>query len=150
MTVLPTDYQNFIAVSKYSRWLDDKERRETWEETVDRYIDNVVKRVIYDTEVIGKLRHAIINLDVMPSMRALMTAGPALDRDNTCMYNCAYLPVNYIEAFDEAMFILLCSTGVGFSVERQYVNQLPDIPESFKLVGKTYLIEDSSLESSIT
>lgn len=126
---LPTDYQSFIATSRYAKWIDSENRRENWEETITRYIDNVVKRKITNEEVIEKLKNAILNLEIMPSMRALMTAGLALDRDNTAGYNCAYLPIDDIKSFDEAMFILLCGTGVGFSVERQYIAKLPDIPD---------------------
>ena len=128
---LPTDYQTFIATSRYARWLDNKGRRENWSETVDRYINNVVgKKVPEDTA--DELRMAIMDLSVMPSMRALMTAGLALDRDNTAGYNCSYLPVDDPKSFDEAMFILLCGTGVGFSVERQFVTKLPEVPELFE------------------
>ena len=125
---LPTDYQSFIHTSRYARWLDKEQRRETWAETVDRYIDNIVAPVLDDdTTMINKLRESILSLQVMPSMRALMTAG--ITRDNTCFYNCSYSPVDDIKVFDEAMFILLCGTGFGFSVERQYVQKLPEIPE---------------------
>lgn len=140
---LPTEYQNFIAISRYARWLPEKKRRETWEETVDRYIDNVVKPKLKEENTVLELRKAILNLEVMPSMRALMTAGPAMDRDNTCAYNCSYLPVDHPFAFDEAMFILLCGTGVGFSVERQYVSQLPVVPETLTNSESTVEVEDS-------
>ena len=127
--ILPTDYQAFIHTSRYARWLEEENRRETWPETVDRYITNVVSPVIQDKTIIQELEESILNLSVMPSMRALMTAGEALRRDNTAGYNCSYLPVDDPKAFDEAMYILLCGTGVGFSVERQYVQKLPEIPE---------------------
>ena len=127
--ILPTDYQAFIHTSRYARWLEEENRRETWPETVDRYITNVVSPVIQDKSIIQELEESILNLSVMPSMRALMTAGEALRRDNTAGYNCSYLPVDDPKAFDEAMYILLCGTGVGFSVERQYVQKLPEIPE---------------------
>lgn len=123
------DYQKFIAISRYARWLDKEQRRETWPETVKRYVDNVIRPKVKSTEVADQIESAIANLRVMPSMRAMMTAGNALERDNTCGYNCAYLPVDDPKSFDEAMFILLCGTGVGFSVERQYVQKLPEIPE---------------------
>jgi ribonucleoside-triphosphate reductase (thioredoxin) len=130
---LPTDYQTFIATSRYARWLEDKKRRENWGETVSRYMENVVAKVTRDEIVLNDLEQAILNLEVMPSMRSVMTAGPAADRDNTCMYNCSYLPVDDVKSFDEAMFILLCGTGVGFSVERQYISKLPEVPvELFK------------------
>jgi ribonucleoside-triphosphate reductase (thioredoxin) len=127
---LPTDYQTFIATSRYARWLDKQKRRENWGETVSRYMENVVAKVTRDEIVLDDLEQAILNLEVMPSMRSVMTAGPAADRDNTCMYNCSYLPVDDVKSFDEAMFILLCGTGVGFSVERQYVTKLPEVPDA--------------------
>ncbi len=127
---LPTDYQAFIHTSRYARWLDDEGRRETWAETVQRYMDNVVDKHVISQEYI-EIKEAILNLEVMPSMRALMTAGPALERDNTAGYNCSYLPVDDPKSFDEAMFILLCGTGVGFSVERQFVSKLPEVPELY-------------------
>ena len=130
--LLPTDYQTFIATSRYARWLDKEGRRENWGETVSRYMDNVVRPVVGDNTYIDKLEEAILNLSVMPSMRSLMTAGPAASRDNTCMYNCSYLPVDDLKAFDEAMFILLCGTGVGFSVERQFISKLPEVPQLFE------------------
>jgi len=130
--LLPTDYQTFIATSRYARWLDKEGRRENWGETVSRYMDNVVRPVVGDNTYIDQLEEAILNLSVMPSMRSLMTAGPAASRDNTCMYNCSYLPVDDLKAFDEAMFILLCGTGVGFSVERQFISKLPEVPQLFE------------------
>ena len=130
---LPTDYQNFIATSRYERWKEDEGRRETWEETVTRYVDFIWSRTNVDNimpdSTRTKIWKAIYNLEVMPSMRALMTAGKALDRDNTAGYNCSYLPVDDVKSFDEAMYILLCGTGVGFSVERNYINKLPEIPD---------------------
>ena len=127
---LPTDYQTFIAKSRYAKYFDGK-GREDWSETVERYMDNVVRPKIGDDSYVNSIRDAILNLEVMPSMRAMMTAGPALERDNTAGYNCSYLPVDDPKSFDEAMFILLCGTGVGFSVERQYISKLPEIPELF-------------------
>ena len=150
---LPTDYQNFIATSRYARWLDDEQRRETWQETVDRYINYIThKEETMDTlrESTGmwstmknELRDAIARLDVMPSMRALMTAGPALERDNTAGYNCSYLPVDDPKSFDEAMYILLCGTGVGFSVERHYINKLPEVPEYLYNSDTCIVVKDS-------
>ena len=140
---LPTDYQNFIATSRYARWLDDEGRRETWSETVTRYVDYMTEKVGLDEDDSNDIWVAIHNLDVMPSMRALMTAGAALDRDNTAGYNCSYLPVDDIKAFDEAMYILLCGTGVGFSVERQYVDKLPEIPEVLTNSQTTIVVRDS-------
>ena len=140
---LPTDYQNFIATSRYARWLDDEGRRETWSETVTRYVDYMVEKVGLDDKDSNDIWAAIHNLDVMPSMRALMTAGKALDRDNTAGYNCSYLPVDDMKAFDEAMYILLCGTGVGFSVERQYVDKLPEVPEVLSESQTTIVVRDS-------
>ena len=126
---LPSDYQTFIATSRYARWIEDKGRRETWSETVQRYTDYLYSKDINLTKQDwDDIECAILELEVMPSMRAIMTAGVAADRDNTCIYNCSYLPVDHPRAFDEAMFILLCGTGVGFSVERQSICHLPEIP----------------------
>jgi len=140
---LPTDYQSFIATSRYARWLDKEGRRETWPETVSRFTSNVVGNKISDNSVIKEIEEAILNLEVMPSMRAMMTAGPALERDNTAGYNCSYLPVDDPKSFDEAMFILLCGTGVGFSVERQYVNNLPDVPDELFSSEDVIVVHDS-------
>ena len=138
---LPTDYQAFIHTSRYARWLEDEGRRESWSETVDRYMGNVVGYDI-DHDTYNKIREAILGLEVMPSMRAMMTAGPALERDNTAGYNCSYLPVDDPKSFDEAMFILLCGTGVGFSVERQFISKLPEVPELFES-DTTIVVKDS-------
>jgi len=136
------DYQKFIAISRYARWLDDAGRRETWEETVTRYVDYITEKVKGQLPK-KEMFDAIHNLEVMPSMRALMTAGSALERDNTAGYNCSYLPIDDPKAFDEAMYILLCGTGVGFSVERQYVNQLPEIPQNIEQVDTVIDVQDS-------
>ena len=138
---LPTDYQTFIATSRYARWLEDKGRRETWTETVDRYMLNIVDSFV-DKDTYRDVANAILGLEVMPSMRSLMTAGKAAERDNTCMYNCSYLPVDDPKSFDEAMFILLCGTGVGFSVERQFISKLPDVPTLFQS-DTTVVVKDS-------
>ena len=138
---LPTDYQSFIHTSRYARYVDGK-GRESWPETVSRYMDNVVRPVLGDDSYVNQLEEAILNLEVMPSMRAMMTAGPALERDNTAGYNCSYLPVDDPKSFDEAMFILLCGTGVGFSVERQYITKLPEVPELFES-DTTIVVKDS-------
>ncbi|WMM95758.1 ribonucleotide reductase [Roseobacter phage CRP-403] len=138
----PTDYQAFIHTSRYARWLDDEQRRESWAETVNRYITNLVQDKV-DTQTADAIETAILDLEVMPSMRALMTAGPALTRDNTAGYNCSYLPVDDPKAFDEAMFILLCGTGVGFSVERQYIRKLPEVPELMFESDTTIIVKDS-------
>ena len=140
---LPTDYQHFIATSRYARWLDDEERRETWGETVTRYVGYMANKTGLASKTKSEIWDAIYNLDVMPSMRALMTAGPALDRDNTAGYNCSYLPVDDVKSFDEAMYILLCGTGVGFSVERNYINKLPEVPERLFDSQTTIVVRDS-------
>ena len=140
---LPTDYQHFIAVSRYARWLPEENRRETWFETVSRYTDYVCSKADVDTDTREEIWDAIYQLQVMPSMRALMTAGPALERDNTAGYNCSYLPIDDPKAFDEAMYILLCGTGVGFSVERQYVAKLPEVPAELVDSDETIVVSDS-------
>lgn len=141
------DYQNFIAVSRYARWVDSENRRETWDETVSRYVQNIVLPKLVDDvdcyDFAGSIDDAILRLGVMPSMRAMMTAGPAADRDNTCIYNCSFLPVDHTRSFDEAMFILLCGTGVGFSVERQYVSKLPEVPQEYLDDTGCIEVEDS-------
>ncbi len=139
--ILPTDYQTFIYKSRYSKWLPDKGRRENWSETVSRYMNNVVKDMV-SKDVFNELEQAILSLEIMPSMRAMMTAGPAADRDNTCMYNCSYVAVDDPKAFDEIMQVLLCGTGAGFSVERQYINKLPEVPELFES-ETTIVVQDS-------
>ncbi|CAB4139301.1 RTPR, ribonucleoside-triphosphate reductase, adenosylcobalamin-dependent [uncultured Caudovirales phage] len=140
---LPTDYQAFIHTSRYARWLEEENRRETWAETVSRYMTKVVVPKTRDEIVVGDIEEAILGLEIMPSMRALMTAGPALERDNTAGYNCSYLPVDDPKSFDEAMFILLCGTGVGFSVERQYVSKLPEVPDQLFVAEDVIVVHDS-------
>jgi len=139
---LPTDYQAFIHTSRYARWLEDEGRRETWGETVDRYVDNIVGDMVDDTTK-QEITSGILGLEVMPSMRSMMTAGPAAERDNTCMYNCSYLVIDDPKAFDEAMFILLCGTGVGFSCERQYIKHLPEVPDNLFDSETTIVVRDS-------
>tara|TARA_R100000697_G_scaffold21435_1_gene28886 strand:- start:791 stop:2686 length:1896 start_codon:yes stop_codon:yes gene_type:complete len=139
---LPTDYQAFIHKSRYAKYFDGK-GRESWPETVNRYVSNVIHTKV-DEQTTNELEQAILNLDVMPSMRAMMTAGPALERDNTAGYNCSYLPVDDPKSFDEAMFILLCGTGVGFSVERQFIQQLPEVPELYD--SETMIVVKDSKE----
>jgi len=142
-------YQQYIAKSRYSRFLDSQQRREDWYETVDRYMDFMQNHLQskhnykIPVETDSELREAIKNLDVVPSMRSIMTAGKALERDNTAGYNCSYLPVDDPKAFDEAMYILLCGTGVGFSVEQKYVNKLPEIPEKLFKSDTTVVVADS-------
>ena len=120
---LPTPLQSFIHKSRYARWLDSEQRRENWPETVDRYVDFFAKR-FPDLYPAARVKAAIQSLRCMPSMRALMTAGPALDKDEMAGYNCSYIAVDNVRAFDEILYILMCGTGVGFSVERQSINQL--------------------------
>lgn len=147
--MIDTVYEQFIAKSRYARYLDYEERRETWEETVDRYFDFMQEHLLekhgylIPESTLAQLRDAVLNKEVMPSMRAIMTAGPALERDNTAGYNCAYLPVDDPKSFDEAMFILLCGTGVGFSVERQYINKLPEIPDRIYPSESFIVVHDS-------
>jgi len=139
---LPTDYQSFIHKSRYAKYYEGK-GRESWDDTVGRYMDNIVGKLA-DTVTKKEIEQAILGLEVMPSMRSLMTAGKAAERDNTCMYNCSYLAVDDVKAFDEAMFILLCGTGVGFSVERQSVQKLPEVPTLF--VSETNIVVKDSKE----
>lgn len=153
---LPSPFQQYIAISKYARWLPDKARRETWEETVDRYMTNVVAPVLDggnpfknggkgDPELMREIREAILNLEVMPSMRALMTAGPAMERDHMAAYNCSFIAVDHPRAFDEALYILTCGTGLGFSCETQYVNKLPEVAETFHGTDTTIVVADSRI-----
>jgi len=136
-------YEQYIHKSRYARYLPEKQRRETWPETVARYIEFFRDKL--DSDTAAKLEAAILNLDVMPSMRALMTAGEALERDNVAGFNCSYLPIDNPRAFDELMFILLCGTGVGFSVERQYVNKMPEVAEEFFDTETVIQVADSKI-----
>jgi len=144
-----TPYSTYIAKSRYSRFLNTENRRENWNETVTRYFnfmeDHLAKNYSYNLtrDLRNKLESAVLNLEVMPSMRALMTAGKALERDNTAGYNCSYIPIDDPKAFDEAMYILLCGTGVGFSVEQKYVNQLPEVPDQLFDSQTTIVVSDS-------
>lgn len=146
---LPTQYQQFIHLSRYSRFRDELGRRETWVETVDRYFDFFVNHLKtnqsfnINKDLVSELKTAVLNLEIMPSMRALMTAGEALKRDNVAGYNCSYVTVSRVRAFDEILYILLCGTGVGFSVERQYVEKLPTIAEEFTNSETTIVVQDS-------
>jgi ribonucleoside-diphosphate reductase alpha chain len=142
-------YQQFIHKSRYSRFVQDEKRREHWEETVKRYFSFMQNQLetkhkySIDSKLLDELYTAVLNLDVMPSMRAIMTAGKALERDNTAGYNCSYLPIDDPKAFDEAMYILLCGTGVGFSVEQKYVTQLPEVPDQLFDSQTTVVVADS-------
>ena len=144
-------YRNFIHISRYARWLEDKGRRETWVETVDRYIDfmknHLVENYNYEKDniVFSQIRDAILHHKIMPSMRALMTAGPALERDHIAAYNCSFIAVDSPRAFDEAMYILMNGTGVGFSVEQKYIDQLPTVSEQMFPTATTIIVEDSKL-----
>ena len=130
------DYQTFIATSRYARWNEDKKRRETWPEVVDRYFN-------FFPGLDASIKKMVVDLEVLPSMRALMTAGPALERCNVAGYNCSYLPVDHPRAFDEACYILMCGTGVGFSVERKYVEKLPIVNEHFEQSETVINVADS-------
>ena len=141
-------YENFIALSRYARWMPEENRRETWGETVDRYfkfmLSNLEKFNYFpDKKLVEELKQAVYDRSVMPSMRAVMTAGAALDRDHVAGYNCSFVPVDSPRSFDETMYILMCGTGVGFSVEYKYVNKLPAVPESFEKSTTTIVVEDS-------
>jgi len=142
-------YENFIALSRYARWLEDENRRETWGETVDRYFDFMQGQLrdkhgyVADPKLVEELKSAVFNRNVMPSMRSVMTAGPALERENVSGYNCAFLPVDNVKSFDEAMYILMCGTGVGFSVEYKYINKLPTLPEKLEKSSTTIIVGDS-------
>jgi len=143
--LLPTDYQNFIALSRYARWKEDEQRRETWTETVSRYFDymqGLHSKTLTDS-LRKKLEEKVLGLEVMPSMRALMTAGPALENCNVTSYNCSYIPVDSPRAFDECMYILMCGTGVGFSVERSNVDKLPIVNEHFEKSSTVIKVADS-------
>ena len=147
--MLPSDYQSFIHQSRYSRWLEEEGRRETWEETVTRllnfYKDFIKKNHDYSMpkEMFTDLYTAMVTLEIMPSMRAMMTAGNALERNHIAAYNCSYLPVDSPSAFDECLYILMHGTGVGFSVERQYINQLPSVPDVVEDSETTIIVQDS-------
>jgi ribonucleoside-triphosphate reductase len=142
-------YENFIALSRYARWLESENRRETWSETVDRYFSFMVNALqtkhnyTPDPKVVEELRDAVFNRNVMPSMRSVMTAGAALERENVSGYNCAFLPVDNARSFDEAMYILMCGTGVGFSVEYKYINKLPPLPEKLEKSDTVVIVGDS-------
>jgi ribonucleoside-triphosphate reductase len=147
--VIENPYENFIALSRYARWLESENRRETWGETVDRYFDFMIKQLktkhnyVPNAKDVVDLREAVFNRNVMPSMRSVMTSGPALERENISGYNCAFLPVDSAKSFDEAMYILMCGTGVGFSVEYKYINKMPALPETLEKSSTTVIVGDS-------
>jgi ribonucleoside-triphosphate reductase len=138
-------YQQYIHKSRYARYVPELKRRETWSETVSRYCDYFKERGQLTGKDYDEVYNAILNLEVMPSMRALMTAGKALDRDNVAGFNCSYLPIDHPRAFDEMMYILMCGTGVGYSVERQYVSKLPEVSEDFYETETTINVVDSKI-----
>ena len=139
------NYAEYIALSRYARWVEEKGRRETWPETVHRYIKFFEDRGSLDATLAENLADSIIDLEVMPSMRCLMTAGDALNRDNVAGFNCSYLAIDHVRCFDELMYILMCGTGVGFSVERQYIAKLPEIPEELHECDTTIAVADSKI-----
>jgi len=139
-----TDYQRFIHASRYARWMPDESRRETWEETVNRYT-SFFKNRFPDTFPDQEVNKAIHDLNVMPSMRCLMSAGAALERDEIAGYNCSFIAIDSPKAFDEVMYVLMCGTGVGFSVERQFTNNLPTIAEEFHETDTTIRVKDSRI-----
>ncbi len=138
-------YQSFIHKSRYARWLDSEGRRETWEETINRYIDFFVEREQLNEKEALELFNAIHSMEVMPSMRCMMTAGEALKRDNVAGFNCSYLHIDHPRAFDELMYVLMCGTGVGFSVERNFIAKLPEVAETFHKTSSTIVVSDSKL-----
>nr|WOZ55702.1 ribonucleotide reductase [Methylophilales phage MEP434] len=142
---LPTVYQDVIAISRYARFIPEKKRRETWDETVDRLINYLSYKTPQLLKDMPAIKKAVLNLEVMPSMRLLMTAGEACERDNISAYNCSYLAVNNKRAFSEALYILMNGTGVGFSCERQETNQLPAIPPVLEMCDDIIVVEDSKL-----
>ena len=145
-TRLPTIYQDFIHISRYARYSDELKRRESWDETVDRYIKYFQNRTNNNKKVPWEeIRNAILNLEVMPSMRCLMTAGEALDKDQVAGYNCSYIAIDNQKAFDEIMYILMCGTGVGFSVESRYTNKLPEVPDELHDTETTIHFKDSKI-----
>ena len=146
---LPTTYQQFIHASRYARFIDAEKRRESWDETVSRYFNFMeehlkeTQKYVLPKELRKELEEQVLSLGIMPSMRSLMTAGNALKRDHTAGYNCSYLPINDVRSFDEVMYILMCGTGVGFSVERDYVEELPTIAEEFEDSDTVVVVQDS-------
>jgi hypothetical protein len=144
-------YRNFIHTSRYARWLDDKGRRETWAETVARYVGFMRKHMTTnygyakDDPDFDLVEKAILEHEIMPSMRALMAAGPAMEADNISAYNCSFIAVDSLRAFDEAMYILMNGTGVGFSVEQEHVKDLPVIADEFEQTETTIVVEDSKM-----
>lgn len=143
------EYQSFIALSRYARWLPEEGRRENWEETVQRYIDFFSDKFEHVKPVVkvlnDEIKPSMLNLESVPSMRALMTAGVALERDNVAGFNCSYLAIDHPRCFDELMYILMCGTGVGLSVERQDIAKLPEVADSFHKTDTTIMVRDSKI-----
>ena len=135
-------YQSYIHTSRYARWLEDKGRRETWDETVDRWWDYMTDKfpVLSNRQ---DVKSAIYDLEVVPSMRTIMTAGEALERNHVAAYNCSFLAVDDPKAFDEALLVLMCGTGVGFSVERQFISKLPEVPVELTETQEVIVVADS-------
>jgi len=148
---LPTIYQEYIHLSRYARWDYDLGRRETWDETVGRYFNFFTewleKKHDYKLENGQRieLENSVKELKVMPSMRCLMTAGPALEKENVAGYNCAYIKVDSPRSFDEILYVLMNGTGVGFSVEQEHTNQLPAVPEELYDTDTVVVVTDSKL-----
>ena len=142
-------YENFIALSRYAKWVESEGRRETWGETVDRYFSFMTNHLktnhnyIPNEKLVAELKEFVFERNVMPSMRSVMTSGAALERDNVAGYNCAFLPVDSPRSFDETMYVLMCGTGVGFSVEYKYINKLPAVPEKLEKSDTVIVVEDS-------
>ena len=145
MSSLPTVYQDIISYSRYARYIPELQRRETWDETVDRLVDYLETKVPEAKKELKEIREAVFKQDIMPSMRLMMTAGEACERDNISAYNCAYLAINNKRAFSEALYILMNGTGVGFSAERQETNKLPSLPDDLEICGDIIVVEDSKL-----
>ena len=146
MTTAMSPYQQFIHQTRYARWLETEKRRETWEETVTRYIEFFKQEKANTPELkalLDECKQYILDMKVMPSMRALMTAGEALKRENIAGFNCSYIAINNKRAFSEALYILMCGTGVGFSCERQEVAKLPVVPESLQPSEDVIVVGDS-------
>lgn len=138
-------YQQYIHKSRYARYLPEEQRRESWGETVNRYLDFWVGQDKLTSKEAEDIFTKIHGMEVMPSMRALMTAGEALSRDNVAGFNCAYLPIDHPKAFDEMMYVLMCGTGVGFSVERQYIQKLPEVAEELHDTDTVIHVADSKI-----
>jgi len=142
---LPTEYQSFIALSRYAKWLETEGRRESWEETVDRYLSFFQGKFPQQLKDVSEIRSSILDLKTMPSMRCLMTAGEALERDNVAGFNCSFVAVDNPRVFDEILYVLMCGTGVGFSVERQFIQKLPEVAEEFFPTDTMIHVADSKI-----